>query len=56
MDVSDEAAQAELEADKERAEGDGYFNPDDDDEDPDEEALQVGFKDDPGALGALVGP
>ena len=54
--VAAKAAQAELEGDKERAEFDEYFNPDDADDEPDEEAPLGGFEDDPDALGALVGP
>jgi len=50
--VAAEAAQAEIESGKERAEGDEYFNPDDADDDPDEEAPQVGFEVDTDALGA----
>ena len=53
--VAAEAAQAELEADKERAQFDEYFNPNDADEDPDEEAPQVGFEVDTDALGAPEG-
>jgi len=51
-----EVAQAEIEAGKERAEVDEYFNPVDADEDPDKEAQQVGFEDDSEALGAPVRP
>ena len=50
--VAAEAAQEELEAGKERAEGDEYFNPDNADDDPDEKSPHVGFEDDPEALGA----
>ncbi len=54
--VAAEVALAEIEASKERAEVDEYFNPDDADEDPDEEASLPGFEDDPDALGAPVSP
>ena len=54
--VAAEAAQAEIEADKERAEFDEYFNPDDADDDPDEEAPLDGFEDDTDSTYAPVGP
>jgi len=56
MRVAADVAQAEIEADKERAEFDEYFNPDDADDDPDEEAPLVGFEDAPDATYAPVGP
>jgi hypothetical protein len=52
MRVAADVAEAEIEADKERAEFNEYFNPDDADDDPDEEAPQVGFEVDTDALGA----
>ena len=52
MRVAADVAEAEIETDKERAEGNEYFNPDDAGDDPDEEAPQVGFEVDTDALGA----
>ena len=47
--VAVEAAEREREADKEWADMDDFFDPDNSDDDPDEEAPVVGFEEDPEA-------